>query len=114
LQAKQAISFFIQLQYIRELDEPNPNPQPNYYFQCMKSNYFIEPDGAPSCQPLSLENIETKENLVIIRKKITRNGKQYDLWISRYPLGATVEWIEEMAKYEDSYEYRTITIGLNR
>jgi hypothetical protein len=109
LQAKQAISFFVHLQYIRELG--GPISQANCY---MKGRYFIEPDDAPSCQPLSLENIETKEKLVIIRKEITRNGKQYDLWISRYPIGATVEWIEEMAKYEGDYEYRTIIIDLNQ
>jgi hypothetical protein len=109
LQAKQAISFFVHLQYIRELS--GLNSQDICY---MKSRYFIEPDGAPNCQPLSLENIETKEKLVIIRKEITRDGKQYDLWISRYPLGATVEWIEEMAKYEVDYEYRTITIDLDQ
>jgi hypothetical protein len=62
-------------------------------------------------QTLSLDHDITKEKLVI--KGTT---SQYGpMTISRYPMGATEEWIEEMAKYADAdgrNQYRTIRICL--
>ena len=54
-------------------------------------------------QTYTLDNEKTNEKLVV--EQDSRRVK-----ISRYPVGANEEWIKEMAKYEDTYEYRIITI----
>jgi hypothetical protein len=57
-------------------------------------------------QPLTLENVQTHETLVI---SICEYG--YVL-ISRYPTGVNEEWIEEMSQY-DLWKYRKISIDGN-
>jgi hypothetical protein len=90
MEAKQPISFFI---YINGFGASNAN----------------------TVQSFSLENAKTNEKLVM--KEVTRRWSP--MTISRYPMGATEEWIKEMAKYwdEDEYDeyegqYRTIRISL--
>ena len=84
IEAKQAISFFIYLEY---------------YIDRRVPPYHL--------QPLSLENIHTKETLLI--KPIA----DHHATISRHPTGTSEAWIEEMAKYEENNGYRTITIGIS-
>jgi hypothetical protein len=52
--------------------------------------------------PLSLQNTQTGEKLVI--KKIeVKNRQDFDLIISRFPIGTNEEeWHREMAQYSDS------------
>jgi hypothetical protein len=67
-------------------------------------NYFW---AAHTVQSFSLENLKTNEKLVI-KGAARRWGP---MTISRYPMEAAEEWIEEMAKkYETKKQYRTIRI----
>jgi hypothetical protein len=76
------------------------------------NSFFIHLDNfrdADTVQSFSLDNVKTNEKLMI--KGATRRWGH--MTISRYPMEANEEWIEEMAKYEDGgkYKYRTIRIG---
>jgi hypothetical protein len=54
----------------------------------------------------SLTNEETNEKMVIEEHRFGR------VKISRFPMAATKEWIEEMAKYQ--HGYRNITIDFRQ
>jgi hypothetical protein len=84
LGAKQAISFFAHL-----------------------TISLVAYEKAPNHQPYSLENIQTKEKLVIAidtKKKHEFCDWEYGLCISRHPLEANEEeWIKEMRNYSNTY-----------
>jgi hypothetical protein len=74
-------------------------------------SFFIHLDhfrDADTVQSFSLDNAKTNEKLVI--KRVTRRSDS--MTISRFPMDAAEEWIEEMAKYEDEDQYRNIRIYL--
>jgi hypothetical protein len=53
--------------------------------------------------PLSLQNIQTGENLVITKIEMEEESEDFDLTISRFPIGTNEEeWHREMAQYLDS------------
>jgi hypothetical protein len=86
LEAKQAISFFIHLVNFHVRDGPFP-------------------------QPLAMENDQTREKFVVTKATTTEcERKRNYVWIWRHPVEANSEWIEEMTKYEDHYEYGNIAI----
>jgi hypothetical protein len=76
-------------------------------------------DEAAHVQSLSLDNNKTQENLVIQGLDIDPNLIGF-VTISRYPMGATEEWIKEMRKgmevvakrNYDEYEEREIFVRL--
>jgi hypothetical protein len=86
LQAKQAISFFVHI--------------------IVK---FIVRDGAFP-QPVAMENHHTREKFEVTKATPECEKKRYSFWISRHPIEANSEWIEEMTKYEDHYEHGNIAV----
>jgi hypothetical protein len=68
-------------------------------------SFFIRTYYLPDVPIVELDNNETNEKLVI---KIDEDKK---VLICRYPNGANMKWIEEMAKYEEEYEYHNIILA---
>jgi hypothetical protein len=54
-----------------------------------------------------LDNKKTGEKFVV-----KRDGDGH-LTIARHPMDASKEWIEDMGKYEEYYEYRNIKIDFS-
>jgi hypothetical protein len=82
------------------------------FFACIMGNHT--PANA-NIHSISLANDKTQEKLVI--KAIDPN-LGYLVMISRYPMGATEEWIEEMGNFIHDVGYivcqeRTIRVDLN-
>jgi hypothetical protein len=77
--AEQAVSFFVQL--------------------------YVYLDDDQHVEELTLDNWQTQERLVIKEHR----DKDYDVSISRFPIGANAEWIEHMAK-DPIFEYRNLRI----
>jgi hypothetical protein len=88
LEAKQAISFFINLKYRFVL-------------------YHIK-----KAQSISMKNDQTREKLVITNWTRELDGS-HCLWILRHPIDADADWIEKMRKHENNYEYRTVEIDFS-
>jgi hypothetical protein len=83
MEARQPISFFIHLNEFR---------------------------AAQTVQSFSMHNAKTNEKLVI--KGATHRWDTSPMTISRYPMEAAEEWIEEIAKYEnEEHQNRIIRIG---
>jgi hypothetical protein len=61
---------------------------------------------AHDVEDYTVENGQTEERLVI--KRIN----QHSVTISRHPIGASEEWIQQMGKYEDCPEWRHIDIHI--
>jgi hypothetical protein len=57
-----------------------------------------------SVQSLTLDNGQTNEKLVIERKNLFRVA------ISRYPIGASEEWIKTMAENPITDKYRNLIV----
>jgi hypothetical protein len=53
-----------------------------------------------------VDNSLTNERLVIVKYR------RSIVAIYRYPIGASEEWIEEMANYQEYTEYRNIIIDI--
>jgi hypothetical protein len=68
-------------------------------------SFFIRTYNFPDVSIGQLDNNETNEKLVI---KIDEDEK---VLIGRYPNGTNMKWIEEMAKYEEHYEYHNIILA---
>jgi hypothetical protein len=80
------------------------------FFAC-----FLGRHGGANVQSISLTNDKTQEKLVI--EAIDPN-LGYLVMISRYPMGATEEWIEEMGNFIHDVRWivcqeKTIRVDLN-
>jgi hypothetical protein len=78
---------------------------PTSFFITVKG--FFQLDG-PCRRHVNLENVQTMEKLVI-----KKDGNAGDVSISRHPIDANEEWIEQMGKSGDLREYRHVKFGFS-
>jgi hypothetical protein len=62
-------------------------------------------NGHAQVQAYVQDNNKTNERLVITGANADRRST-----ISRFPIGSSEEWIEQMGKHEEDYKFRNIVI----